>query len=110
MLKEECIDPKTFDGLVAHEEWWCYDLFATADSLGFAVPSFCIDWTLSHFVLAQHYWLSSEAVMDSPHEKTIMIQAVEERLIRAAFRGRHCWSEQMKDYVNRLIFPHELPK
>ena len=106
MLKEECIDPTTFDALLSHEEWWCYDLFATAASLALAVPHFCADWTLSHFVVAQHYWLSSNVVMESPPEKLTMIQAAEETMIQAAFRGRHCWSDKMYDYVRIATYFH----
>ena len=93
-MKEECIDVKRFDALISHEEWWCYDLFATAASLALKVPHFCCDWTLSHFVVAQGYWSSSNAVMECAPEKLTVIQAAEEKMIEAAFRGRHCWSEK----------------
>lgn len=109
-MKEECIDVKRFDALISHEEWWCYDLFATAASLALKVPHFCCDWTLSHFVVAQGYWSSSNAVMECAPEKLTVIQAAEEKMIEAAFRGRHCWSEKMCDYMNRNIFPHEIPR
>ena len=108
-MKEECIDVKRFDALISHEEWWCYDLFATAASLALKVPHFCCDWTLSHFVVAQGYWSSSNAVMECAPEKLTVIQAAEEKMIEAAFRGRHCWSEKMCDYMNCNIFPHEIP-
>ena len=109
-MKEDCIDVKRFDALISHEEWWCYDLFATAASLALKVPHFCCDWTLLHFVVAQGYWSSSNAVMECAPEKLTVIQAAEEQMIEAAFRGRHCWSEQMCDYMNRNIFPHEMPR